>query len=58
MRQGVVFQLVMSPELAERVRDHRFDNRLPSQSEAVRALIELGLSASKPRKAKAKSDAA
>jgi hypothetical protein len=34
--------------LLARIDDYRFENRLPSRSEAIRQLIETGLSAKKP----------
>jgi hypothetical protein len=35
----------MSPELVQRIADYRFEQRLPSEAEAIRRLIELGLKA-------------
>lgn len=60
MRKGTMFQLVMSEDLEERVKDFRFANRLNSQSEALRQLIERGLAAPapKPSRKKATADAA
>jgi hypothetical protein len=38
-------QVSLSPELARSVEDYRLANRLGSESDAIRALIELGLAA-------------
>jgi hypothetical protein len=38
----------MSPELVQRIADYRFEHRLPSEAEAIRRLIELGLNAAPP----------
>lgn len=35
----------LTEEQAERISDFRFDNRLNSENEAIRQLIELGLQA-------------
>lgn len=35
----------LPPEIARAVDDFRFENRIPTESEAIRRLIELGLSA-------------
>lgn len=37
----------LPPDLAKAVEDFRFDNRIPTESEAMRRLIELGLGAVK-----------
>lgn len=42
----------VAQSLLEAIDDFRFDNRLPSRSEAVRRLIELGLAAAKAQKPK------
>jgi hypothetical protein len=39
--------LPLTTELAERIATYRFDCRLPSENEAMRRLIELGLEAAK-----------
>jgi hypothetical protein len=36
----------LSPEMLARVSDYRFDNRINSESEAIRRLIEIGLETS------------
>jgi metal-responsive CopG/Arc/MetJ family transcriptional regulator len=38
----------MPKALVDRIDDYRFANRVPSRSEAVRRLIEAGLTASAP----------
>ena len=44
-------KIVSLPEdLARQIEDFRFDNRISSEAEAIRRLIELGLSAAKGRK--------
>jgi hypothetical protein len=40
--------LPLTAEMAERARDYRFAQRIESQNEAIRQLIEAGLSAGKP----------
>lgn len=35
--------VVVSPELLKRLEDYRFTNRIRSQSEALRVLLEKGL---------------
>ena len=40
-------------ELSERVDDYRFENRITTESEAIRRLIEAGLKAKKPKRSKA-----
>jgi hypothetical protein len=46
----------LTTELAERIRDYRFANRIDSENEAIRRLIETGLSAqSAPEKTRRKS---
>lgn len=35
----------LSAELAKAVDDYRFENRIPTEAEAIRRLIELGLAA-------------
>lgn len=45
--------LALTPDQAERIASYRFDNRIPSEAEAVRQLIELGLESTtkaKPKK--------
>jgi hypothetical protein len=37
----------LTAELAERVRDSRYERRLSSENEAIRRLIEMGLNAGK-----------
>jgi hypothetical protein len=37
----------LTAELAERVRDFRYERRLSSENEAIRRLIEMGLNAGK-----------
>ena len=44
------FIILMPRELIERIDDFRFQQRLPSRSEAVRQLIEAGLRHAKPPK--------
>jgi hypothetical protein len=45
-KETTVQKLVAMPrELAERISEFRYDNRLPSEAEAIRRLIEAGLSA-------------
>lgn len=39
----------LSPQLAQAVEDFRFENRIGSEAEALRRLIELGLEASKTK---------
>jgi hypothetical protein len=39
----------MTEELAERVADYRFNNRIRSENEAIRQLLELGLEAAANR---------
>jgi metal-responsive CopG/Arc/MetJ family transcriptional regulator len=51
MRNGVIFQLVLSEDLNQQVNDFRFENRISSRSEAFRMLVERGLAA-KPKKAR------
>jgi hypothetical protein len=49
----------LTAELAERIRDYRFANRIDSENEAVRRLIEAGLNAestTKPSGSGAASD--
>ena len=41
----------LPPDLEKAVEDYRFENRIASESEAIRRLIELGLEAAKARKA-------
>ena len=40
------------PDLLERVRDYRFEQRIESENEAIRRLIEAGLKAQKPKRAR------
>ncbi len=42
----------MAPELIERIDEWRYENRVPSRSEAIRRLIEAGLQATKPKQRK------
>jgi metal-responsive CopG/Arc/MetJ family transcriptional regulator len=51
MRNGTIFQLVLSDDLDQRVRDFRHANRINSRSEAMRELLERGLAAPAPNKA-------
>jgi hypothetical protein len=37
----------LTEDQAKRISDFRFDERLPSENEAIRRLIELGLEAAK-----------
>ena len=37
----------MPPSLVKAIDDYRFDQRMPSRSEAIRRLIKLGLDAAK-----------
>jgi hypothetical protein len=37
----------LTEEQAKRISDFRFDERLPSENEAIRRLVELGLEAAK-----------
>jgi metal-responsive CopG/Arc/MetJ family transcriptional regulator len=39
--------LTLEEKLIERVDDYRYDNRIPTRSEAIRRLIEEGLKVSK-----------
>ncbi|BCI68075.1 hypothetical protein AAJCM20276_26990 [Acetobacter aceti] len=39
--------IAMPKSLAEKVSEYRYDNRLPSEAEAIRRLIQIGLEASK-----------
>ncbi len=39
----------MPDELVQRIQDYRFENRIASEAEAIRRLIELGLDAAKKR---------
>lgn len=36
-------QVTFSPEAAGRIEDYRFGNRIGSESEAIRRLVEIGL---------------
>ena len=38
----------LTAEMAERIRDYRFEQRIESENEAIRRLIEAGLGRSKP----------
>lgn len=38
-------QVPLTPDLAKRVADYRFENRINTEAEAIRRLIELGLEA-------------
>ena len=51
--------LLMEKKLVSRVDDYRFGNRIPTRTEAIRKLIELGLAAGKrqPKKAAKKRTA-
>jgi len=43
-KETTVQKLIAMPrELAEKVSEYRFDNRLPSEAEAIRRLIQRGL---------------
>lgn len=43
-KEKTVQKLISMPrELAEKISDYRYDNRLPSEAEAIRQLIKLGL---------------
>lgn len=42
-------QVSLPPDLEEAVEDFRFGNRIGTESEAIRRLIELGLEAAKQR---------
>ncbi|GAN61621.1 hypothetical protein ACI01nite_24860 [Acetobacter cibinongensis] len=43
-KEKTVQKLISMPrELAEEISNYRYDNRLPSEAEAVRQLIKLGL---------------
>lgn len=42
--------IALTKEQAARIRDYRFRLRLPSENEAVRRLIELGLAAAAEQK--------
>jgi Arc/MetJ-type ribon-helix-helix transcriptional regulator len=41
-------QVSLPSQLAQAVDEYRFENRFPSESEAIRRLIVLGLQATKP----------
>jgi len=41
--------LTLTPELAQRISDFRFARRIPSETEAIRQLIEAGLRAEESR---------
>lgn len=43
MAQSKKMSLVIPDWLAQKVEDYQFDNRLPSTSDAVRKLIEIGI---------------
>lgn len=43
----------LTEEMAERISDFRFDQRLQSENEAVRRLIEIGLDAVKASQSQA-----
>lgn len=45
-------QVLLPPELAAKVADYRFENRINTEAEAIRRLIELGLEAATLSKAK------
>ena len=47
--------IYLTTETAERVRAYRFDQRIETDNEAIRRLIEAGLSAQKPAKKPKKS---
>lgn len=42
--------VALTPEMAEAIADFRFAERLQSESDAIRRLIELGLQAAKASK--------
>jgi hypothetical protein len=42
----------LTDDLARQITDFRYDRRLPSDNEAIRRLIEIGLAASKPAEPK------
>jgi len=44
---------VANEELIEKIEDFRYENRIPSRSEAIRILVEAGLKA-KPKPSKKK----
>lgn len=45
-KKTTVQKLIAMPRpLAEQVNDYRYDNRLPSEAEAIRRLIQRGLEA-------------
>lgn len=44
--------VALTPDQAERIASYRFDNRIPSESEAIRRLIELGLAGGAKRQPK------
>lgn len=49
--EKTVQKLVAMPrEMAEKIADYRFENRLKSEAEAIRRLIQLGLNATRPAK--------
>lgn len=39
--------VALTPGMAQAIEDFRYDQRLPSDNEAIRRLIELGLEASR-----------
>ena len=43
------------PDLLKRIEDYRFENRIPSRSEAIRQLIEEGIRSKAGPKGRAKS---
>jgi len=46
-KETTVQKLIAMPrELAEKVSEFRYDNRLPSEAEAIRQLIQKGLNSS------------
>lgn len=47
-KETTVQKLIAMPrELAEKVSEYRYDNRLPSEAEAIRQLIQKGLEVEK-----------
>src|SRR5437868_135800 len=40
--------IAITPEIAQAIEDYRFDNRLKTEAEAIRRLIEAGLGKARP----------
>lgn len=43
LRKSPVITMVFTEELLKRIEDFRFDNRIPTRSEAIRRLLEEAL---------------